>query len=139
MKETSVYPMKNKYYGSFGKYLGERRLADITNIDIQGVINQMSSEGRAVSSMREALGRMRECMESARNNQILSMNPCFEISVPWENKQVTRRFLSREEQNKFLQMVEHNWYKEMFYIMFLTGLRIGDAYGKIRLKLEQIQ
>lgn len=129
MKETSVYPMKNKYYGSFGKYLGERRLADITNIDIQGVINQMSSEGRAVSSMREALGRMRECMESARNNQILSMNPCFEISVPWENKQVTRRFLSREEQNKFLQMVEHNWYKEMFYIMFLTGLRIGEVGG----------
>ena len=34
VKETSVYPMKNKYYGSFGKYLGERRLADITNIDI---------------------------------------------------------------------------------------------------------
>ncbi len=47
--------------------------------------------------MREALGRMRECMESARNNQILSINPCFEISVPWENRQVTRRFLSRDE------------------------------------------
>jgi hypothetical protein len=41
----------------------------------------MSSDGRAVSSMREALGRMRECMESARNNQILSINPCFEICI----------------------------------------------------------
>ena len=79
--------------------------------------------------MREALGRMRECMESARNNQILSINPCFEISVPWENKQVTRRFLSREEQNMFLKMVEHNWYKEMFYMMFLTGMRIGEVGG----------
>ena len=75
VKETSVYPMKNKFYGSFGKYLGERKLCDITNIDIQSVINQISSDGRAVSSMREALGRMRECMESARNNQILSINP----------------------------------------------------------------
>lgn len=113
VKETSVYPMKNKFYGSFGRYLGERKLCDITNIDIQSVINQMSREGRAVSSMREALGRMRECMESARNNQILSINPCFEISVPWENKQVTRRFLSREEQNMFLKMVEHNWWKKL--------------------------
>ena len=129
VKETSVYPMKNKFYGSFGKYLGERKLCDITNIDIQSVINQMSSDGRAVSSMREALGRMRECMESARNNQILSINPCFEISVPWENRQVTRRFLSREEQNTFLKTVEHSWYKEMFYLMFLTGMRIGEVGG----------
>lgn len=127
VKETSVYPMKNKFYGSFGKYLGERKLCDITNIDIQSVINQRNSDGRAVSSMREALGRMRECMEAARNNQILSINPCFEISVPWENRQVSRRFLSREEQNTFLKTVEHSWYKEMFYLMFLTGMRIGWA------------
>ena len=104
-------------------------MASITNIDIQGVINRMSQEGRATSSMREALGRMRECMESAKNNQIISLNPCFEINVPWENTQVRRRFLSREEQNTFLAAMEHNWYKEMFYIMFLTGMRIGEVGG----------
>ena len=89
----------------------------------------MSQEGRATSSMRESLGRMRECMESAKNNQIISLNPCFEINVPWENTQVRRRFLSREEQNTFLGATEHNWYKEMFYIMFLTGMRIGEVGG----------
>lgn len=72
---TAMVTAENKFYGSFGKYLGERKLCDITNIDIQSVINQISSDGRAVSSMREALGRMRECMKSARNNQILSINP----------------------------------------------------------------
>lgn len=95
VKETSVFPMKRKFYSSFGASLGERTVASITNIDIQGVINRMSQEGRATSSMREALGRMRECMESAKNNQIISLNPCFEINVPWENTQVRRRFLSR--------------------------------------------
>lgn len=29
----------------------------------------------------------------------------------------------------FLQTVENNWYKEMFYIMFLTGMRIGEVGG----------
>ena len=129
VKETSVFPMKRKFYSSFGASLGERTVASITNIDIQGVINRMSQEGRATSSMREALGRMRECMESAKNNQIISLNPCFEINVPWENTQVRRRFLSREEQNTFLAAMEHNWYKEMFYIMFLTGMRIGEVGG----------
>ncbi len=46
-----------------------------------------------------------------------------------ENKQVMRRFLTREEQNKFLAEVEFNWYKKMFYIMFLTGMRIGEVGG----------
>lgn len=37
--------------------------------------------------------------------------------------------MSKEEQTKFLKAVEHNWYKEMFYIMFLTGMRIGEVGG----------
>lgn len=36
------------------------------NIDVQNVITQMNKEGKAASTMREALGRMRECMESAK-------------------------------------------------------------------------
>jgi Site-specific recombinase XerD len=129
IKSTSVFPMKNRFYNSFGKEIGNMRVADITNIDVQDVINKMMQEGKASSSMRDALGRMRDCMEAAKNNQIISINPCFEINVPWENKQVMRRFLSREEQNKFLAEVEFNWYKEMFYIMFLTGMRIGEVGG----------
>ena len=101
VKETSVFPMKRKFYSSFGAVLGERTVSSITNIDIQSVIKRMSQEGRATSSMRESLGRRRECMESAKNNQIISLNPCFEINVPWENTQVRRRFPSREEQNIF--------------------------------------
>ena len=107
----------------------------IRNLDIQRVINDMNKQGRASSSMRDALGRVRECLESAKNNRIIDINPCFEINVPWENKTAERRFLSMAEQTRFLQEVEHNWYKEMFYIMFLTGMRIGEVGG---LKWEDI-
>ncbi len=47
-------------------------------------------------------------MEAAKNNMLIPINPCFEIKVPWENKQVERRFLSQEEQNIFLKAVENN-------------------------------
>lgn len=114
---------------AFGKYLGNRALIDITNIDVQYVINEMRKEGRAVSSMRDALGRMRDCMEAAMHNMLIPNNPCFAIQVPWENRQVRRRFLSREEQRTFLKAAENSWYKEMFYIMFLTGMRIGEIGG----------
>ena len=129
IKESSVFPMKNKFRNTFGKHLGNRALIDITNIDVQHVINQMREEGRAASSMRDALGRMRDCMEAAKHNMLIPNNPCFSIRVPWDNKQIRRRFLSKEEQKLFLKAAENNWYKEMFYIMFLSGMRIGEVGG----------
>lgn len=135
IKETSITPMKTKYRANFGRLIGDMKVTEIRNMDIQDVINTMQQEGRATSSMRDALGRVRECLESAKNNRIISENPCFDITVPWENVSKERRFLSQEEQNRFLQQVEDNWYKEMFYIMFLTGMRIGEVGG---LKWEDV-
>lgn len=135
VKETSIAPMKRKYRANYGRLIGNMKVVDIRNMDIQDVINTMQREGRATSSMRDALGRVRECLECAKNNRIISENPCFNITVPWENVSKERRFLSQDEQNRFLQQVEANWYKEMFYIMFLTGMRIGEVGG---LKWEDV-
>lgn len=68
------------------------RVIDITNMDVQNVINRLKSEGKATSTMRDALGRMRDCVEVAKNNMLIPINPCFEIRVPWENKQAERHF-----------------------------------------------
>ena len=129
IKETSIAPMKTKYRANFGRLIGNMKVAEIRNMDIQDVINTMQREGKATSSMRDALGRVRECLESAKNNRIISENPCFDITVPWESVTKERRFLSQGEQNRFLHQVENNWYKEMFYIMLLTGMRIGEVGG----------
>ncbi len=135
IKETSINPMKTKYRANFGRLIGDMKVSEIRNMNIQDVINTMQKEGKATSSMRDALGRVRECLESAKHNHIISENPCFDIIVPWENVSKERRFLSQEEQNRFLHQVEDNWYKEMFYVMFLTGMRIGEVGG---LKWEDI-
>lgn len=129
IKVTSINPMKTKYRSSFGKLIGDMRVVDIRNMDIQNVINTMQKDGKATSTMRDALGRVRDCLEAAKNNHIISENPCFDTTVPWENKTKERRFLSQEEQNIFLKQVENNWYKEMFYVMFLTGMRVGEVGG----------
>lgn len=133
IKETSINPMRSRYYGTFGAIIGNKKVVDILNIDIQEVMNTMHEQGRASSSMRDALGRVRECLESAKNNRIITVNPCFDIVVPWEKKSKPRRFLTKEEQNKFLETAGKGWYKEMFYTMFLTGMRVGDDDDKIRL------
>ena len=37
--------------------------------------------------------------------------------------------MTQEEQNEFLNEVEDSWYKEMFYFIFLTGVRVGELGG----------
>lgn len=129
IKESSVYPMKNKFYNTFGKLIGDMNIQEVKNYHVQNAITTLMGEKRAVSSIREALGTLTKCMESARNNKIIEINPCFDIRIPWASKQVKRRFLTAEEQDKFLEAAENSWYKEMYHIMFNTGLRVGEVGG----------
>ena len=68
---NSIYPMRNKYKSTFGKKIGDMYLADIRNIHIQKTLKELSDEGKAPSTLREALGRVRECLESAKNNRYI--------------------------------------------------------------------
>ena len=125
VRQTSIYPMKNKYYNSFGKRIGGMKLKDIRNIDIQRVINEMHDAGRSSATMRDALGRVRECMESAKNNGLIDCNPCFEVMVPWDiSPEKERRYLSKEEQKIFLDNLQGTWYEEMFHIYTKKGVHI---------------
>ena len=131
IKETSVAPMKNRYYRTFGQKLGRMSINSITNYDIQNAIAEMKKEGKVNSATKEAFARVRDCLESAKNNKMIDTNPCFDIIVPWERKKPNRRFLKVEEQNNFLETAkfDREFYYPMFMIMFQTGLRIGEVGG----------
>ncbi|MDO4487148.1 MAG: tyrosine-type recombinase/integrase [Bacillota bacterium] len=130
IKETSIAPMRNSYKRTFGFYIGTMKLRDITPMDVQRALNAMEKEGVSSRTMRDTLGRLRECMEFAVANQIIPVNPCLIVEVPWTFKRVKKEVaLTQEEQNQFLNSVEETWYKEMFYFMCLTGVRVGELGG----------
>lgn len=138
VKETSINPMKNNFKRTFGFYIGSKKIKDIKPMDVQQALNAMEKDGISNSAMREALGRLRECMDFALGSQMISMNPCLIVEVPWTYKKAKEEIaLTQEEQNEFLNEVEDSWYKEMFYFMFLTGVRVGDADGKISLNQQK--
>ena len=126
--QNSIYPMRNKYNSTFGKKIGNMYLADIRNIHIQKTLKELSDEGKAASTLREALGRVRECLESAKNNRYIQDNPCFDIIVPWKRTTSKRRFLTVKEQNDFLESVRTNqsYFYPMIKIMLQTGLRVSE-------------
>ena len=74
IKETSIFPMKSKYRNTFGRLIGSMRIQEIMNVHIQNTVTTLHSEGRAASSIREALGTVTKCMESA--NLFSRRNEC---------------------------------------------------------------
>ncbi len=130
VKETSISPMRNNFKRTFGFYIGTMKIKNIRPMDVQQAINAMEKDGMSNSAMREALGRLRECMEFAVGSQLIPANPCLIVEVPWTYKKSKEEIaLTQEEQNALLDEVEDSWYKEMFYFMCLTGVRVGELGG----------
>lgn len=80
----------------------------------------------------------------AVDDEVLHKNPfAFELAGVVVNDSVTREAISIDQMRKFLKFIHDDnvycKYYEVVYILFHTEMRISDAYGKIRLKLEQTQ
>lgn len=130
LKPSSAQVSFARYKTTFSYYIGDIPIAKITNLDIQNAINKELARRKSPKTIRSALSTIRECFESAKNNNIIPINPCFDISVPWSTtKQRDIVFLTDEEQSAFLNAVKNTWYEEMFFIMFNTGMRIGEVGG----------
>lgn len=130
IKSASAESMKRRFYGSFGKNLGNMKIRMIRSMDVQHVLNVLQSEGKASSSVKEALGMLTNCLEMACNNQLIVGNPCLNLKVSWDTtKKSTRNAISIEEQKRFLKAADENWYREFVYTLFLTGLRMGEISG----------
>ena len=129
IKESSIPSLKTKYRMSFGKALGDKKVKDILNVDVQTAMITLYQNGTSVSALKEGLNLLRECLEVAIANNIILGNPSIGIKVPWATKTRARRFLSVDEQKTFLKFTEDSWYKELFYVMFGTGMRIGEVGG----------
>ncbi len=122
--------MKNSYKRNFGFYVGKMKLRDIKPMDLQGAINALQKKGKINSNTRDALGRLSKCFQYAMASGLVDRNPCLLVEVPWEYKAAKEEIaLTKEEQNRFLQAAEESWYKEMFFFMFLTGVRVGEVGG----------
>lgn len=132
IKETSIAPMKRVYKRTFGFYMGAEKLKNIKPLDVQQSLNAMHEAGIATSTLKDALVQVRDCMEYALANQLVSANPCIVIEIPWSiPKSEEEIALTQEEQNEFLSHMEDSWYKELFYFMCLSGVRVGEA-GALR-------
>lgn len=130
---TSAETIKARYRNAFQGICGDKNIADITALNIQKGINQLVDEGRSAQYIRNIITELKECFEYAFCNGYIKINPCVSIVLPTDQEfsKEERRHLEEWEQAKFLDGIktELPWYYEFFYVMFFTGMRIGEIGG----------
>lgn len=130
LKDTSWYPVTHTFKKTFGFYMGSMKVTEITPMDVQCAVNAMESVQMPQKTMREGLGTLRSCLDFAIANGIITTNPTLAIELPWCFKMATEGIaLTQQEQDIFLDAAEDSWYKELFYCMFATGMRVGEIGG----------
>ena len=112
-----------KIRNTYCKLLSDKRMVDISQINITTATNDLLAEDYTARTVREALGVMKECMDIAIVNHIIGVkvNDC---TPPKEI-----RVLTHKEQEIFLKEVEHSYYCDAYKILLLTGMRIGEFSG----------
>ena len=118
-----------KVRNTYVSILGNKRMADVTQMNMQTATNELVQREYVERTIREALGVMRECFDIAIVNHIISTNPCTGIVIKNANMQSERRVMTHEEQNIFLDEVRGSYYYEAYAILLLTGMRIGEFSG----------
>lgn len=127
--ESSRKTYDRKARNTFISLLGDKRMSDITQLNIQTATHELTNKGYTERTIKEALGVLRECMEIAIVNKIINANPCVGIKVVNANTQKERRVLTHEEQKMFLNEVRGTYYYEAYAILLSTGMRIGEFSG----------
>lgn len=120
-----------KIRNTYVRILGDKKIDEITQINIQDATNELiSDENYATRSVREAIGVLRECLDAAVANRIIVSNPANGVKVFDDNTESKeRRVLEHWEQALLLEETENSYYKEPYRILLLTGMRIGEFSG----------
>ena len=125
-RKTYYRKIKNTYYA----ILGDKKLEFLSQMNIQTATNELVEKGYKERSVKEALGILRECLDVATANHIINCNPCLSINIKDKNEAVPeRRVLAKWEQDLFLEEIKNDYYNEVYKILLLTGMRIGEFSG----------
>lgn len=127
--ETSKKAYYRKVNNTYIAELGDRKLETITHMNIQNATNDLATKFKS-RSIREGLGVLRECMDVAVINSLIKFNPCTNIAIKDENEAMQeRRVLNSREIKILLDEIQHEYYNELYQIMLLTGMRVGEMGG----------
>ena len=140
--------MENKRFIINGKllpYFRNLKVCDIDTIKVRKWQNELISYRNEVGNpfsqtyLKTVNNQLSAIMNYAVAHYRLSANPCRAAGSMGKSRAEEMNIWTQAQYEQFSAAIQKSSVKLAFDVLFYTGMRSGDAYGKIRLKLEQIQ
>src|SRR5258707_12641504 len=106
-------------------YFGQRRLCDITKLDIQQFVADKFRQGLAWQTVRNAWIVLSSVLDAAVDYSYLNWNPARGVKFPLQGRRKEPRILNAEALAKLLVQLREP-YRSMVTLTVLTGLRVGE-------------
>lgn len=122
LKPASLFKIQNLVKLYVANKIGKMQIKQISQMDVLDTLSQIKM-GRTRQMVYVVL---KDCLQRAVENDIISKNPMATIPTPKHVKQ-EQRALSAEEEKKFLSEAKDSRFYEIYLISLFAGLRIGEV------------
>ncbi|TSI06675.1 site-specific integrase [Lysinibacillus sp. BW-2-10] len=128
------------------KYIANRKMTEITTLDLQNTFNHLFESGTAQSTLSGTRNVVKMICSYAKDVGLIEVNPVEAVFIPKKQlsveeingSKVQELFLETTELKEFLGYVDkyrNVVYRTLIYLLAFTGMRPGEA---VSLKLNDI-
>jgi integrase len=108
--------------------LEDKKMSEIMQRDIQLILSRATTLGRSEQTKRRIQALTNQIFKNASDNNIIHESPVKNLKkIKRERGKAKPFILSEEEQEAFIDAIADSEYKALFYLIFRTGMRIGEA------------
>lgn len=106
--------------------LGSQRLAQVTTLDVQNLINGMSKRGLSPRSLQMTHRILNQALKQAVRWRLLAVNPAQGVELPKQQPREKRAF-SIDEIRRFREAAKGTTHAVLWDFLLATGCRPGEA------------
>jgi integrase len=122
--ERNTFTDYRRYANNMREYLGRLKLSDITLSDVQSCLNRKS--GKSESTIKTMRFVMRSIFETAKQDRLITFNPCDGLKLPCGTSG-THRILESSEVERITYNQTSHRFALAIIIMLYAGLRRGEV------------
>ena len=134
MKEYKKHTIKAQTYLKHGKNLklhilpviGYIKLKELRLEIVQNLINHLYQEGYSYSLLAQVKGTIYQFLEQAVDQELVGKNVAEKMKIPGKEEKKEIRVLSREEQQRFIEVAKQSYMGEYYIFCLATGMRRGE-------------
>lgn len=109
--------------------IGFMSISSIRPEHIQALYNELMEYGYSKSSMKHIKTQIKGSLDQAVKNGLIERNPVHLVDLPKMEVKAVEKAMTRSEQTIFMEQAEGSYLFNLFSLMLITGMRVGEVQG----------